>query len=125
MALDLLVAEFGWSFKEAGSLRCLAEWNLDHNLITDQALRSMPRERFPSSAMGLRKRLTGCKWLTLAPFIHSCCPFDVREVRQSLGFVWGERCRSAAVSIRHRVHRRTAVSDQTPQARARAAGIVA
>jgi hypothetical protein len=82
LALDLLVAEFGWSFKEADSLRCLAELNVDHNLVTVLFSRRIwrfpattlcapswtePRERFPSSAMGR-------KWQTPWPFIHSYCP---------------------------------------------------
>lgn len=52
-------------------------------------------------------------------------PFDVREVRQSLGFVWGAKRCSATMSIRCRLHPRRAISEQTPQACAHAAGIVA
>ncbi len=139
LALDLLVAEFGWTFKEADGLRSLAELNADHNLVTvlfdprnldlpwDQALRAVLEaapKALPILCHGFGERINWPQEAEAGAFHSLLLHFSVHEVRQSLGFVWGAKCRFATTPIRHRVHRRTAVSQQTQYARARAAGIV-
>jgi hypothetical protein len=89
LALDILVAEFGWSLKQALDLGGLAELNARDNVVAalfsprnlelpwDQALRAVLNAApgaLPVLCHGLRTRLTGRKRLRLGAFIHSYSP---------------------------------------------------
>lgn len=140
LALDFLVAEFGWSFKKADSLSRLAELNVDHNLVTvlfspknlalpwEQALRAIldaAPKALPIVCHGFAETIDWPQVADAGAFHSLRLPFDVREVRQSLGFVWGARPSPATMPIRRRPHPRRAISEHTSQARAYLAGIVA
>jgi len=138
--LDLLVAEFGWSLKEARTIRDLARANLDHNLVTvlfnpvtlslpcDRALRLI-LEAAPRALPILCHRFAEAidrPQVAEAGAFHSLqLPLNPREARQSLGFVWGAKGRSASISMRSRPEPRQTIDRQTKQSRARAVAMVA
>jgi hypothetical protein len=137
LALDLLVAEFGWSLKEVGSLRCLAELNLHHNLVSvlfsprnlglpwDEAVRSIKEaapKALPILCHGFAETIDWPQVAEAGAFHSLLLPFSVPEVRQSLGFVWGAKSRSVPIPIRDRPCQRTVIREQ---GLARAAGTVA
>lgn len=139
-ALDLLVAEFGWSLKEVRTVRDLAQVSLDHNLVTvlfdpqhlslpwDQALRVIS-EAAPRALPILCHRFAeAIDWPQVAEAgaFHSLqLPLNQREVRQSLGFVWSAKCRSAAISMPVCSDPGRATSVQTQDSLTRATGMVA
>jgi hypothetical protein len=115
VALDRLVAEFGWSLKEASSLARVAELNVDHNLVTvlfsphdlglpwRQALRGVVDAApvtLPILCHGFADTIHWPEAAQAGVFHSLLLPFDMREVRQSLGFVWEAKCRPAAVATR-------------------------
>ena len=140
LALDLLVAEFGWSLREVDSVCHLAALNLEHNLVTvlfnpqnlalpsDEALRAI-LDAAPGALPILCHRFADeIDWPQVAQVgaFHSLLlPFNAREVRHSLGFVWGARRRSAVIALPHRPDRKAVIGGQRPRSHARAAGIVA
>ena len=138
--LDLLVAEFGWSLKEARTIRDLAQANLDHNLVTvlfnpqnlsltcDRAL-LLILEAAPRTLPILCHRFAeAIDWPQVAEAgsFHSLqLPLNPREARQSLGFVWGAKGRAASISTLSGPEPRQASNKQTQQSRARAVAMVA
>jgi hypothetical protein len=139
-ALDLLVAEFGWSLKEVRTARDLAQANFDHNLITvlfDPQTLSLPwdgalRVIFEAAPRALpilcHRFAEAIDWPQAAGAgaFHSLhLPLNPREVRQSLGFVWGAKHRSAAISMRVRPDPKRAISEQIQESGVYAAGMVA
>ena len=138
--VDLLVAEFGWSLKEARTIRDLAQANLDHNLVTvlfnpqnlsltcDRALRlileAAPRA-LPILCHRFAEAIDWPKVATAGAFHSLQLPLNPREARQSLGFVWGAKGRSAAISMCSRAEPRQAINKQTHQSRACAVAMVA
>ena len=115
VALDLLVAEFGWSLKEASSVAQVAELNADHTVVTvlfsphdlglpwDQALRAVLRAAPTSLPILCHGFADAIDWPELADagVFHSLLlPFDMGEVRQSLGFVREATYRAAAAATR-------------------------
>lgn len=110
-ALDLLVAEFGWSFKRADSLGCLAELTAAHNVVSvlfspkdldlswDQALRSVldaAPGALPILCHGFAETIDWPQAAEAGAFHSLLVPFDLREVRQSLEFV---RCRASLSAL--------------------------
>jgi hypothetical protein len=107
-ALDLLVAEFGWSLKRTENLGCLAELSATDSLVAvlfspkdldlswDQALRSIldaAPGALPILCHGFAETIDWPQAAEAGAFHSLLVPFDLREVRQSLEFV-----RSANVS---------------------------
>ena len=114
LALDRLVAEFGWSLKQARSLDHLAQLSADHHLVA---------VLFSSQSMGLAWRQALQAVLDAAPgalpilchgfaetidwpqvadaggFHSLLLPFEIREVRQSLGFVWGAKSPTESIPM--------------------------
>jgi hypothetical protein len=105
LALDLLVAEFGWSLKKVADLGCLETFDSDYDPVTtlfgpklldlpwDKALRSVIAA-FPRTLpilcwiRGTPRLVTSSRSWGLS---FTLVPFSVSEVRQSLGFVWCAR----------------------------------
>jgi hypothetical protein len=113
VALDLLVAEFGWSLKEASSVARVAELNAEHSLVTvlfsphdlglpwNQALRGVLRAAPTALPILCHGFADAIDWPELAEagVFHSLLlPFDLGEVRQSLGFVWEATRRAEAAT---------------------------
>jgi hypothetical protein len=114
LALDLLVAEFGWSLREASSLRRVAELNADYNVVAvlfsprslalpwDQALQGIldaaPRA-LPILCHGFADAIDWPQVAEAGGFHSLLLPFTRAEVRQSLVFVWDAKCRSATTPI--------------------------
>ena len=139
-ALDLIAAEFHWSVKQ---FRTICELTLanDNNLMAvlfDPKNLSLPQERAlrvileaaPGALPILCHRFSEVvDWPQLAEAgaFHSLrFPLDLREARQTLGFVWGARRHSTAFSRQIRHNPKQAVSDQTREsAGVRATGMVA
>ena len=113
LSLDVL-AEFGWSLKEVEGLGSLAELSQDNNVVTvlfspktldlpwDEALRSIldaaPRT-LPIICHGFAEVIEWPQVANAGAFHSLLLPFSSREVRQSLGFVWGAKCRPASDPI--------------------------
>jgi hypothetical protein len=102
LALDGLVAEFGWSFKRADSLGCLVELNAAHDVVSvlfspkdlnlpwDQALRSIRAAApgaLPILCHGFAETIDWPQVADAGAFHSLWLPFNLREVRQSLEFV--------------------------------------
>jgi hypothetical protein len=115
VALDLLVAEFGWSLREASSIAQVAELNATNNLVTvlfspqdlalpwDQALRALLRvapEALPILCHGFADAIDWPQLAEAGVFHSLLLPFDMGEVRQSLGFVRQAKLRQAATATR-------------------------
>src|ERR1700722_747445 len=113
--LDALVAEFGWSLEEAGSLGCLAELNRCNNIVTvlfspkgldlpwDQALRSVldaAPGALPILCHGFAEPIDWPQAADAGAFHSLLLPLNLQEVRQSLGFAWSAKSRSAIIPIR-------------------------
>ena len=139
-ALDLLVAEFGWSLTEVRTARDLAQANVDYNLITvlfDPETLSLPWDRalrliFEAAPRTLpilcHRFAEGIDWPQVAEagaFHSILLPLNQREVRQSLGFVWGARRHSTAISMSPHRDPKRAMREHTQKPVARAAGMVA
>ena len=139
-ALDLTAAEFHWSLKQFRTIYELAQANVDNNLIAvffDPKSLSLPQERAlrvileaaPGALPILCHRFAEVvDWPQLAEAgaFHSLrFPLDLREARQTLGFVWEARRHSAAFSMPVRHNPKHAVSEQTRESGARATGMVA
>ena len=138
-ALDLIAADFHWSVKQFRTIYELAQAN-DNNLIAvffDPKSLSLPQERAlrvileaaPGALPILCHRFAEVvDWPQLAEAgaFHSLrFPLDLREARQTLGFVWEARRHSAAFSMQVRHNPKQSVSEQTQESRARATGMVA
>jgi hypothetical protein len=136
LGLDLLVAEFGWSLKEASNLHHLAELTADHSLVTvlfsprnlglpwDRALRAVldaaPRA-LPILCHGFADAIDWPEMADAGSFHSLLLPFNLREVRQSLEFVWDAICHPAAISVpRLRRLRKVVALDQDAGIAARA-----
>ena len=139
-ALDLIAADFHWSVKQFRTIHELAQANVDNNLIAvffDAKSLSLPRERAlrvileaaPGALPILCHRFAEVvDWPQLAEAgaFHSLrFPLDLREARQTLGFVWAARRRTPAFSVRVLHKLKQSVSEQTQESRARATGMVA
>ena len=139
-ALDLVAAEFHWSVKQFRTLYELAQANVDDNLIAvffDAKSLSLPQERAlrvileaaPGALPILCHRFAEVlDWPQLAEAgaFHSLrFPLDLREARQTLGFVWEATRHSAASSMQVRHNPKQAVREQTQESAARATGMVA
>ena len=135
-ALDLIAAEFHWSLKQFRTIYELAQANVDNNLIAvffDPRSLSLPQERAvrvileaaPGTLPILCHRFAEVvDWpqLTEAGAFHSLrFPLDLREARQTLGFVWEARRHSAPFSTQVCHNPKQAVSD-TQESGARETG---
>ena len=135
LALDSLVSGFGWELKHADGLRGLERLSGKHNVVAtifspvlldlawEQALQSvleLAPKALPILCHGFAEEIDWEQAAAAGAFHSLLVPFDLQEVRQSLGFVWDAKSRSAIVPIRQRSHqRRSAHVEQ----RARATGI--
>jgi hypothetical protein len=115
VALDLLVAEFGWSLKEASSIAQVAELNSGRTVVTvlfsphdlglpwDQALRELLRaapDALPILCHGFADAIDWPELADAGVFHSLLLPFDMGEVRQSLGFVREATNRAAGAATR-------------------------
>jgi len=138
--LDLLVAEFGWSVKEIHTVRELAQANVDYNLVAvlfDPQHLSLPWDKVLRSILDTAPRTLpilchrfaeAIDWPKVAEAgaFHSIqWPLNQGEVRQSLGFVWGAKRHSTAISMHIRPDPKGITSEQTQESGARAAAMVA
>lgn len=136
LKLHPLAAEFGWSIKQASSLRGLAELNANGNLVAvlfnprdlalpwEQALRGVldaAPGALPILCHGFAETIDWPQAAEAGAFHSLQLPFDLGEVRQSLGFAWEAKRRSAIIPIQPRA----ATQEQAQQGRAWAAGNVA
>ena len=102
VALDFLVLEFGWSFKTVGSLALLRELSATHKLVSvlfspkdlnlpwDRALRGVLASApgaLPILCHGFTETIDWPQAAEAGAFHSLLLPFDLPEVRQSLGFV--------------------------------------
>jgi hypothetical protein len=133
VAFDRLVAEFGWAFKEADGIHSLSELSVNHNLAVvlfspkhfalpwRQALRAVLDAAPLALPILCHTFAEPIDWPQAADAgaFHSLhLPFDVREVRQSLGYAWGAKRRLATISMRRRPNPRRVMREQTPHVRA-------
>src|SRR5271165_2971165 len=124
LELGRFVAEFGWSLTEACSFSRVAELNATHNLVAvlfgprnlalpwEQALGAVldaAPTALPILCHGFREAIDWPQAARAGAFHTLLLPFNVREVRQSLGFVFDAKYRSALIRRRQQQHRRTAV----------------
>ena len=138
-ALDLIAADFHWSVKQFRTIYELAQAN-DNNLIAvffDPKSLSLPQERAlrvvleaaPGALPILCHRFAeAVDWPQLAEAgaFHSLrFPLDLREARQTLGFVWEAKRRTATFTARVRDNRQQADSERTRESCVRAKGMVA
>jgi|ERR1700722_14963048 DNA-binding NtrC family response regulator len=102
LAIDLLVAEFGWSLKRPDGLRSLAEMNASDDVVAvffdprslgigwEQALgeilEAAPRA-LPILCYGFADAIEWPQAAEAGAFHSLRMPFDAGEVRQSLAFV--------------------------------------
>ena len=140
LALDILVAEFGWSLNQASSLRGLAELNADYNVVAvlfsprslalpwEHALRGI-LDAAPGALPILCHRFADAiDWPQVAEaggFHSLLLPFTRGEVRQSLGFVWDAKYRATTTPILQQPRLRGVASDDTRPRIVKAARIVA
>jgi len=114
LALGRLVTEFDWTMKTAAGLRRLAELSADHNLevvLFSPAHLDLPWEQALRAVLDAAPRALPIlchtfgeqmDWQQAADprIFHSLpVPFDPREVRQSLGFAWAAKRRTAAIPM--------------------------
>ncbi len=140
LALDQLVAEFGWSLKQARDLRQLPELKAHHKVVAvlfdprdlalpwDTALRAILDAAPGALPIVCHGFSDAIDWPTVAEAggFHSLfLPFSLSELRQSLGFVWATNCRAATISICHSPHPRRGVREQSLRAEVQKARIVA
>jgi hypothetical protein len=133
VALDRLVGEFGWSLNEASSLCRVAELNVDHTVVTvlfsphdlalpwDQALRAVLEaapNALPILCHGFADAVDWPQLAEAGAFHSLRLPLDIREVRQSLGFVWEAKRRAATFATQDLQQLEDAVQDQARQDRA-------
>ena len=137
LALDLLVAKFGWSVENAPNLHCLTKLNRDRNVVAvlfspldlalswEEALRSVseaaPRAR-PILCHRFSDKIDWPQVAEAGAFHSLLLPFTVSEVRHSFGFIWSTKSTSAPIQM-HRRSQTWKPAIKVPQARA--AGIVA
>jgi hypothetical protein len=127
LALDLLVAEFGWSLKEACSFGRLAELNADHNLAAvlfsprnlalpwEQALGGILEAAptaLPILCCGFSEAIDWPQAARAGVFHSLLLPFNLPEVRQSLGFVFEAKRRPTIIPMRRQSHRRPVIQDR-------------
>jgi hypothetical protein len=128
LALDHLIAEFGWTLQEADGLRNLAELSVDHNLEVvlfspkhlvlpwEQALRAVldaaPRA-LPILCHTFGEPIDWQQAADAGVFHSLPVPFDAREVRQSLGFAWAAKRRPAPVRMPRRSGLRRVMRERT------------
>jgi len=125
-ALDPVVAEFGWSLREAETLAGLRALGANHRLVAvlfsprdldlpwNRALRSIldtAPNAFPILCHGFAETIDWPQAADAGAFHSLLLPLMMSEVRQSLGFVWDAKCRSAIAPIRRRAHQTTLVRD--------------
>jgi hypothetical protein len=129
LALDLLVAEFGWSLKKVADLGCLETFDSDYDPVTilfgpklldlpwDKALRSViaafPRT-LPILCRGFGEHLDLSQVVEAGAFHSLLVPFSVSEVRQSLGFVWCARRLWTPIHPQPVLRRREGISERSP-----------
>jgi hypothetical protein len=142
LTLDLLVAEFGWTLKQTSGLDGLVELNAGHNVVTalfsprnlalpwDQALRAVLNaapKALPVLCHGFADAIDWPQAAEAGGFHSLLLPFNVREVRQSLGFVLESKRRSAVIPtpplVPSQQHRGAAVRDQLQRHISRKCGI--
>jgi hypothetical protein len=130
VALDSVVAEFGWSLKKACGFRALAALSAESNLVAvlfsphqlslpwEQALKEV-LEAAPSAlpilCHGFRDLIHWPQAARAGAFHSLLVPFNVREVRQSLGFVYEAKRRSAVIPMPRQARRRPVVHDHAEQ----------
>jgi DNA-binding NtrC family response regulator len=140
LALDQLVAEFGWSLKQACDLRQLSELNAHQKVVAvlfdprdlalswDAALRAIldaAPGTLPIVCHGFADAIEWPQVAEAGGFHSLFLPFSRSELRQSLGFVWDANCRAATISICHHPHSRRGVREQSLRGELRTARIVA
>lgn len=107
--LDLLTSEFGFSFKKLNHVRNLPNLSLREDVAAvlfnptnlglewDEALQSVlaafPRA-FPILCHGFADQIDWPRIADAGAFHSIPLPFNIAELRQSLGFVWGARSNS-------------------------------
>ena len=138
-ALDRLVADFHWSVKEFRTIDDLAQAN-HHNLVAvlfDPKGLSLPLERasraileaapgtLPILCHRFAEVVDRPRLAEFGAFHSLRFSLELREARQTLGFVWAFRRRSAAFSAQVRPRAQTNVSEQTREYGTRAKGMVA
>lgn len=117
--LESLVKEFEWSFRKVDKLQDVARLAVDHNLVTvlvspkhldmhwRQALQEA-RHAVPTTLPILCETfgdpIDWAQAIEMGAFHSVYIPFDAREVRQSLGFVWAEKRRLMGALSRQRCH---------------------
>ena len=137
LALDLLVAEFGWAIENAPSLGSLAKLNREGNLVAvlfnPQDL-ALPWEEALHSVLEAAPRALpilchgfadGIDWPQVAEagaFHSLLLPLRASEFRHTLGFISRAKRSSSPIQMHHRLQARKSVMN-APQARA--AGVLA
>lgn len=137
LAIDLLVAEFGWAIENAPSLACLAKLNRERKVVAvlfnpqdlalpwEEALQSVlegaPRA-LPILCHGFADRIDWPQVAEAGVFHSLLLPFRESEFRHTLGFISGAKRSSSPIQMHHHSRPRKSVIN-APQARA--AGIVA
>lgn len=137
LALDLLVAEFGWAVENAPSLGCLAKLNRERSLVAvlfnpqdlalpwKEALRAVleaaPRA-LPVLCHGFADKIDWPHVAEAGAFHSLLLPFRASEFRHTLGFISVAKRSPSPMHMNHHSRPPKSVIN-APQARA--AGIVA
>ena len=135
-----MVAEFGWSVKAVRTARELAQADSNENLVAvlfepetlsltwDGALRVICEATSRALPILCHRFAETIDWPQLAEagVFHSLLlPLSQREVRQSLGFVWGAKRSSLAISISSGPDPKETIRERARGAGGRAVAMVA
>lgn len=137
LALDRLVAEFGWAVERVPRLDCLAELNRQRNLVAvlfnpedltlcweaclHSVLKAAP-QALPVLCHGFAERIHWPQVAEAGAFHSLLLPFRESEFRHTLGFISGAKKGSSSIHMLPRLQARKSNRNASP---ARAAGIVA
>lgn len=115
LVLDLLVSEFGFSFKRVASLQDATRINLHEDITAvlfnpkslglewDEALKSVLNAfpgAFPVLCHGFADHIDWPQMADAGAFHSLPVPFSIAELRQSLGYVWSAQRNSRLTSTR-------------------------
>jgi hypothetical protein len=137
LALDRLVAEFGWAVDRVPNLDCLAELNRQRNLVAvlfhpedltlrwEQCLHSVLKaapQALPIVCHGFAEKIHWPEVAAAGAFHSLLVPFRESEFRHTLGFISSAKRSSSSIHILPRLQARKPNRNASG---ARAAGIVA
>jgi hypothetical protein len=124
LAVDLLVAKFGWSLEKTPNLHCLTKLNRDRNVVAalfnpldlalpwEEALHSVLEAAPRALPILCHGFADGIDWPQVAEagaFHSLLLPFRESEFRHTLGFISGAKRSSSPIQMLHRLQPRKSV----------------